>query len=111
MSDLTRHPSHVVSRDVLVEHDILRATGDWRRAMVEDAGPVGPRACHDLVHALRQLEIAGEEFHLPALVGADFLARSATAWAGSLFAAQLVDARIDGKVFEVGKMALAFCAA
>jgi len=39
---------------VLVEHDILRATGDRRRAMVENADSLFPRVSDDMVHSIGQ---------------------------------------------------------
>jgi hypothetical protein len=54
------------------------------------------------------LEVARKVFHLPALIGPNLIARLTAAGAGPLVAAQLVDARSDGKIFEVGKMAPPF---
>ena len=58
-----------------------------------------------LAHANHALEVAGKVLHLPTLIGPNLMARLTAAGAGPLLAAQLVDARGDGKVFEVGKMA------
>ncbi|HUZ94125.1 MAG TPA: hypothetical protein VMU57_04365 [Edaphobacter sp.] len=51
------------------------------------------------------LEVAGKVLHLPALIGADLLARNTAAGTDSLFRNQLVHAFGNGKVFEVGHLA------
>ena len=50
------------------------------------------------------LEAARKIFHLPALVGADLLALHPATGTRTLLRAQLVDARGDGEIFEIGKM-------
>lgn len=49
--------------------------------------------------------MAGEILHLPALIGADLLARQATAGAGPLRFVEFVDMRGDWQVLEVGEIA------
>jgi hypothetical protein len=61
-----------------------------------------------LAQVMDALEAARKVLHLPTLIGTDLMARLAAAGARPLFGAQLIDARGDGKIFEVGKVAPAF---
>jgi hypothetical protein len=61
-----------------------------------------------LAHVMDALEAARKILNLPTLIGTDLMARLAAAGTGPLFGAQLIHARGDRKIFEVGKVAPPF---